>query len=65
MFQAKYVPLMEQERLTYEYLLLELMAELVTKVTKMFIERGIFSPKYAASEQVQMSQCLSMLKKEI
>lgn len=43
MFRSRYVPLVEQERLIQEYLDMRQGTELVTKITKMFKERTMFS----------------------
>ena len=39
--------------------------ESVMEITKMFTERALFCHEFVASEQAQMTQYLSMLKKEI
>lgn len=65
MFRAEYVPLVEQEQLAHEYLSLKQMIELVTEITKIFMERSLFYLENATPEQVHMSWYLIMLKKEI
>ena len=45
------MPLVERERLAQKYLDLRQGSEMVTEITKMFMERGMFCPKFAASEQ--------------
>ena len=37
----------------------------MTEITKMFTERPLFFPEFAASEQPQMTQYLSILKTDI
>lgn len=46
----EYDPLVEREKLASEYLFLKQMIELVMEITKIFVERALFCPKYAASE---------------
>ncbi|XP_052626750.1 uncharacterized protein LOC111890364 [Lactuca sativa] len=48
-----------------EYLDLRQGSETVTEITKMFMERAMFHPEFAASKQAQMTRYLSMLKTEI
>lgn len=55
MFHAEYVPLVEQEQLAHEYLSLKQMIELVTEITKIFMERSLFYLENATPEQVHMS----------
>ena len=62
MFRVRYVPLVERERLAQEYLDLGHRTETVTEITKMFTERDLFCPEFAASDQAQMTRYLSMLK---
>ena len=50
MFCAKYVPILERERLVHEYLLLKQTTESVTKITKIFTQRGLFFPEYVVSK---------------
>lgn len=64
MFCAKYVPIVERERLEQEYMSLKQM-ESVKEITRMFIERALLWLEDAALEQAQMSRYLSMLKMEI
>ena len=65
MFRMKYVPLVERMRLEDVYLPLKQMIELVMNISKKFTERALFCPEYVASEHVQVSRYLSMLKTEI
>lgn len=62
MFYVDYVPLVEQERLTQEYLSLKQTSDSVTEITEMFMERALCYPENVASEQAQMLQYLSILK---
>ena len=64
MFCTRYVPRVERERLSQEFLKLEQDSDSVTEITKMFTERAMFCPEFA-SEQVRMSRYLSMLKRDI
>ena len=41
------------------------MGESVMEITKMFTQRALFYPEYAALEQVQITWYLSILKTEI
>ena len=50
MFRARYVPLVERERLDQEYLDLRETTKSMTEITKMFIERDLFSHEFADSE---------------
>ena len=65
MFLSRYVPLIERERLAQEVLDFRQGTESVTNITKMFMERAMFLPKFAASEQGQMTQYLSRLTTDI
>lgn len=56
---------MERDTLAYWYLDMTQTTELVTDITKMFIETDLFGPEFAASEQAQMMRYLSMLKIDI
>lgn len=49
MFCSRYVPLVERERLAYKYLDLRQGTESVIEITKIFTERAMFYPKFAAS----------------
>ena len=55
MFRSRYVPLVEHERLAQEYLDLRQGSKTMMKFTKMFTERAMFCPKFAAFEQAQMT----------
>lgn len=50
MFCDEYVPLVEKERMTHEYLSLRKMMEIVTEITKMIHERALFRLESASSE---------------
>lgn len=50
MLHDEYVPLVEKERLSLEYLSLKQKTETVTMITRMFHERALFCPEYASSE---------------
>ena len=65
MFRTRYDQLGERERLVQEYLDLRQGTESVTEITKMFTEKALFCPKFVASEQAQMTQYLSMIKRDI
>lgn len=65
MLRTRYVPLVERERLAHKYLDLRHRIDSVTKITKMFIDRTLFCPEFAACKQAQMTRYLSMLKKDI
>ena len=62
MFCSRYVPLVKREMLAHEYLDLR---RGTTEITKMFTERDMFCPKFAAFEQAHMTRYLSMIKTNI
>ena len=64
MFRDRYVPRVERERLAQEFLDLRQGTKSVTKITRMFTERAVFRREFA-SEKVQMSRYLRMLKRDI
>ncbi|XP_023760538.1 uncharacterized protein LOC111908976 [Lactuca sativa] len=65
MLCMKYLPLVERERLTKEYLDMRQSTEMVTKITKIFIARTLFCPEFSASKQDQMIRYFSILKTDI
>ena len=48
-----------------KYVDLRNMTKTPTKIAKMFIEKDLFCPKFAASEQAQITWYLIMIKKDI
>ena len=65
MFRSRYVPLVERERLSNKYLDLRQGTESVMKITQMFTKRNMFFPEFSASDQAQMTRCLSIRKTDI
>lgn len=65
MFHTRYVPLVEKEKPTHEYLDLRKGTETVTKITNMFTEKARLCPELVASEKDLMTQYLSVIKTEI
>ena len=64
MFCARYIPRVERERLTQEFLSLRQDGESVMEITRMFTKRAMFCPEFT-SKQCQMTRYLSMLKNDI
>ena len=64
MFHTRYVPWVERERLSQQFLDLRQGTESVTEITWMFAERAMFCPEFA-SKQAQMTCYLIMLKMDI
>ncbi|XP_023747807.1 uncharacterized protein LOC111896008 [Lactuca sativa] len=64
MFRDRYIPRVEHDRLSQEFLELRQGTETVTEVTCMFTERAMFCPEFAL-EHAQMTRYLSMLKTDI
>lgn len=64
-FQEDYVPLVERDRLDQEYLSLRKTIEMVTEITRMFHERGLFFPEQVSTEQDRVSRYLVILRRDI
>ena len=64
MFCCCYIPLVEREWLTHEFLELTQDGETGTEITRIFTKRAMFFPEFA-SEQAQMTRSLSMLKTDL
>ena len=64
-FRQQYVPRVEVERITREFLALEQRDESVTEITIKFREMALFCPEYTATEEMKMTRYLSMLRDDI
>ena len=51
LFREQYIPQIEVERLTSEFLSLVQTTELVNEITDKFLERSLFCPEYIANEK--------------
>ncbi|KAJ9538000.1 hypothetical protein OSB04_030733 [Centaurea solstitialis] len=60
-----YVPQVEVERLTGEFLAMKQTTETVNEITDLFLERSLFCPEYVASERMKMYRYTEVLKPEI
>ena len=65
MFGEKYVPEIEVELITGEFLLLVQTTESVNEITDKFLERSLFCPEYIANERMKMYRYAEVLKPEI
>ncbi|KAJ9553882.1 LOW QUALITY PROTEIN: hypothetical protein OSB04_017927 [Centaurea solstitialis] len=65
LFKEQYVPQVEVERLTGEFLAMKQTIETVNEITDLFLERSLFCPEYVASERMKMSRYVEVLKPEI
>ncbi|KAJ9562370.1 hypothetical protein OSB04_007530 [Centaurea solstitialis] len=63
--QYQYVPQVEVERLTGEFLAMKQTTETVNEITDLFLERSLFCPDYVASERMKMYRYAEVLKPEI
>jgi len=64
-FRARFVPQVEVDRITREFLALEQRTESVTEITKRFMEMVQFVPQYAASESLKKNRYHDMLHTDI
>ncbi|KAJ9565502.1 hypothetical protein OSB04_001468 [Centaurea solstitialis] len=64
-FKEQYVPQVEVERLTGEFLAMKQTTETVNEITDLFLEHSLFCPEYVASERMKMSRYVEVLKPEI
>ncbi|KAJ9557274.1 hypothetical protein OSB04_011888 [Centaurea solstitialis] len=65
LFNEQYVPQVEVERLTGEFLNMKQTTETVNEITDLFLERSLFCPEYVASERMKMSRYVEVLRPEI
>ncbi|KAJ9558259.1 LOW QUALITY PROTEIN: hypothetical protein OSB04_012873 [Centaurea solstitialis] len=65
MFRAEFIPQIEVERLTTEFLEMEQTTESVTEITNKFLERALFCHEYVANERMKMYRYRSILKSDI
>ncbi|KAJ9567317.1 hypothetical protein OSB04_003283 [Centaurea solstitialis] len=65
LFKEQYVPQVEMERLTGEFLVMKQTTETVNQITYLFLERSLFCPEYVASERMKMYRYAEILKPEI
>ncbi|KAJ9556780.1 hypothetical protein OSB04_011394 [Centaurea solstitialis] len=65
MFRAEFVPQIEVERLTTEFLEMEQTTESVTEITNKFLERALFCREYVQNERMKMYRYRNILKPEI
>jgi len=64
-FRAHFVPQVEVDRITREFLALEQKTESVTEITKRFMEMVQFVPQYAACESLKKNRYHDMLRTDI
>ncbi|KAJ9537987.1 hypothetical protein OSB04_030720 [Centaurea solstitialis] len=65
LFKEQYVPQVEVERLTGDFLATKQTTETVNEITDLFLERSLFCPEYVASERMKMYRYTEVLKPEI
>ena len=54
LFREQYMPQIEVERLTSEFLSLVQTTESINEITDKFLERSLFCPEYIANERMKM-----------
>jgi len=64
-FRAQFVPKVEVDRITREFLALEQRTETMMEITKKFMEMVQFVPQYAASESLKKNRYHDMLRTNI
>ena len=64
-FRQQYVPRVEVQRITREFLSLQQTTETVMEITTRFREMASFCPEFAATEDMKMTRYLSMLRDDI
>ncbi|KAJ9544424.1 hypothetical protein OSB04_024131 [Centaurea solstitialis] len=64
MFHAEFVPQIEVERLTTEFLEMEQTIESVTEITNKFLERALFCHDYVQNERMKMYRRTKRLEQE-
>ncbi|KAJ9550422.1 hypothetical protein OSB04_014467 [Centaurea solstitialis] len=65
LFKEQYVPQVEVERLTGEFLSMERTTESVNEITDKFLEKSLFCRDYVANEPMKMYRYAQILKPEI
>ncbi|KAJ9541670.1 hypothetical protein OSB04_028176 [Centaurea solstitialis] len=65
MFRAEFVPQIEVERLTTEFLEMEQTTESVTEITNKFLERALFCREYVQNERMKMYRYRNILRSDI
>ncbi|KAJ9544945.1 hypothetical protein OSB04_024652 [Centaurea solstitialis] len=65
MFRAEFVPQIEVERLTTEFLEMEQTTESVTEITNKFLERALFCREYVQNERIKMYRYRNILRSDI
>ncbi|KAI3522357.1 hypothetical protein L1887_00076 [Cichorium endivia] len=64
-FKEQFMPMIEVERVTKEFLCLEQTTETVNELTAKFMEKSVFCLEYVATERMKMFRFSNMLKTEI
>ncbi|KAI3518313.1 hypothetical protein L1887_06895 [Cichorium endivia] len=64
-FKEQFMPMIEVERVTKEFLCLEQTTETVNELTAKFMEKSVFCPEYVATERMKIFRFSNMLKTEI
>ncbi|KAJ9557296.1 hypothetical protein OSB04_011910 [Centaurea solstitialis] len=65
MFRAEFVPQIEVERLTTEFLEMEQTTESVTEITNKFLEQALFCREYVQNERMKMYRYRNILRSDI
>ncbi|KAJ9539497.1 hypothetical protein OSB04_032230 [Centaurea solstitialis] len=65
MFRAEFVPQIEVERLTTEFLEMEQTTESVTEITNKFLKRALFCREYVQNERMKMYRYRNILRSDI
>jgi hypothetical protein len=65
LFREQYVPQIEVERITGEFLNLVQTTESVNEITDKFLEKSLFCPEYVANEKMKMYRYMNVLRADI
>ena len=65
LFKEQYVPQIEIERITGEFLNMMQTTESVNEITDKFLEKSLFCPEYVANEKMKMYRYMNMLRPDI
>ena len=65
LFKEQYVPQIEIERITGEFLNMVQTTETVNEITDKFLEKSLFCPEYVANEKMKMYRYMNVLRIDI
>ena len=65
LFKEQYVPQIEIERITGEFVNMVQTTESVNEITDKFLEKSLFCPEYVANEKMKMYRYINILRPDI